>query len=107
MYGHERQTLQRIAENLRQSFSDRIVALYAFGSRVRGSHGAWSDFDLLVVVKDKEPQIESAIIGVIVDEEMKDGLSFTPVVKDHGAFEQEKRFHAPFYENIVREGVLL
>lgn len=107
MYKHERQTLQRIAESLRQKFSDRILALYVFGSRVRGSHGAWSDFDLLVVVKDKEPQIESAIIGMIVDEEMREGLSFTPVVKDWGAFEQERRFHTPFYENIVREGVLL
>jgi len=107
MYGHERQTLHRIAENLRQAFSDRIVAFYAFGSRVRGSHSAWSDFDLLVVVKDKEPQIESAIIGMIVDEEMRAGVSFAPVVKDRGAFEQEKRFHTPFYENIVREGVSL
>ena len=107
MYAHERQALQRIAAKLRQRFAHRIVALYAFGSRVRGAHNAWSDFDLLVVVRDKEPQIEHEIISVIVDEEMKSGLSFAPLVKDHRAFEKEKGFHAPFYENIVREGVSL
>ncbi len=107
MYPHERQTLQRIATQLRQSFADRIVALYAFGSRARGTQSAWSDFDLLIVVRDKDPKIEHEIISLIVDEEMKSGLSFAPLVKDHGAFEKEKGFHTPFYENIVREGVPL
>lgn len=107
MYAHEREALKRIAGQLREKFAARIVALYAFGSRVRGSHGAWSDFDLLVVVQDRTPRIESEIIGTIVDEEMRTGLSFTPVVKDAGAYELEKRFHTPFYENVTREGVAL
>lgn len=107
VYTHEKQTLHHIAKNLRGRFSDRIVALYAFGSRVRGSHDTWSDFDVLVVVQDKTPWIESEIIGMIVDEEIRAGLSFTPVVKDARAFELEKRFHTPFYENITREGVPL
>lgn len=105
MYRHEREVLGRILQRLRTEFPDRIVAAYAFGSRVRGDHEAWSDFDLLVVVRDKDPLIESAIIGVIVDEEIKAGLSFTPVVKDLRAFEMEKKFHTPFYENILAEGV--
>ncbi len=40
-------------------------------------------------------------------EEMKSRLSFTPVVKDQRAFEMEKKFHTPFYENIMTEGVLI
>jgi len=104
---HERQTLQRIAVELRLRFSERIAALYAFGSRVRGSHGEWSDFDVLVVIRDKNPDIESEIIGLIVDEEIKSGLSFAPVVKDASAFDMEMRFHSPFYENVTREGVPL
>lgn len=107
MYLHERDTLQRIAANLRERFSDRIAALYAFGSRVRGSHDEWSDFDLLVIVRDKNPRVESEIIGMIVDEEIESGLSFTPVVKDARAFEMEKGLHTPFYENVTREGVAL
>ncbi len=107
MHLHEREALHRIAERLRAELSDRVVALYAFGSRVRGNHGTWSDFDVLVVVQDRTPRIESEIIGIIVDEESRAGLSFTPVVKDARAFELEKRFHTPFYENVTREGVPL
>jgi predicted nucleotidyltransferase len=104
---HERQVLDRIAANLRERFAERITALYAFGSRVRGRHGAWSDFDVLVVIRDKDPRAEAEIVSMIVDEEFKAGLSFTPVVKDAQAFDLEKGFQTPFYENITREGVLL
>jgi len=107
MHTHERQVLDRIAASLREKFADRIAVLYAFGSRVRGDHDAWSDFDVLVVVRDKDPGVEAEIVGIIVDEEFKAGLSFTPVIKDARAFDLERRFHTPFYENIAREGVPL
>lgn len=107
MYPHERRALERIAAGLKARFGERIVEICAFGSRVRGNHGAWSDFDLLVVVRDRDPRTEAEIVGIIVDGEVEAGLSFAPVIKDAAAFEMEKRFQSPFYENIVREGVLL
>jgi predicted nucleotidyltransferase len=107
MYLHEKQTLQRIAASLRERFAERIVAFYAFGSRVRGTHHAWSDFDVLVVIRDRNPEAEAEIVGIIVDEEAKAGLSFAPVIKDERAFALEKALRSPFYENIMREGVPL
>lgn len=107
MQKHEQEALARITEVLRGRFPGRISAILAFGSRVRGDHDAWSDFDVLVVVQDKTPSLENEIIGTFVDEELKLGLSFTPVVKDAAAFEMEKNHHTPFYENLTREGVPL
>ncbi len=107
MYTHEKKALKRIIEKLKERFSTRIVSVYAFGSRVRGDHDEWSDFDVLVIVVGKTPEIESEIISIFVEEEIKSGLSFTPVIKDIQAFELEKRFNTPFYENITKEGVLL
>lgn len=107
MHQHEKKALDRIAANLRVRFPEKISAAYAFGSRVRGDHGVWSDFDLLVVVREKTPALEAEIIGLIVEEERQAGLSFSPVVKDTRAFEREKGLQTPFYENLVREGVLL
>ena len=107
MYPHERRALERIAARLKAQFADRITGIYAFGSKVRGDHGDWSDFDLLVTVRDRDPRIEAEIVGLIVDEEIEAGLSFAPVVKDADAFELEKRLRSPFSENIAREGVLL
>jgi predicted nucleotidyltransferase len=107
MYAHEKRVLNRITKNLRKQFPGRIVHVYAFGSRARGNHGEWSDFDILVVVKDRDPLIEEAIISSFVEEELRSGLLFTPLIKDQKAFESEKRFHTPFYENLTREGTAL
>jgi predicted nucleotidyltransferase len=106
MFAHEKKALKHITEKLKKRFSNRIISVYAFGSRVRGDHGEWSDFDVLVVVKNREPQIEYEIISIFVDEETESGLFFSPVIKDIRAFEMEKKYHTPFYKNIMKEGVL-
>lgn len=103
----ERRTLERIAARLREELPGRIASIYAFGSRVRGDHGGWSDFDVLVIVKNRTPELESRVIETFVEEEMAGGVSFTPVIKDSRSFELEERFHTPFYENVTAEGVLL
>jgi uncharacterized protein len=107
MFTYEKNILNRLTENLKEKFPDRIMAVYAFGSRVRGDHGEWSDFDVLVVVKNKTPEIANEIISLFVDEEIQSGIPFSPVIKDINAFEMEKHHNTPFYENIMKEGVLL
>jgi uncharacterized protein len=107
MHTHDKEALERITLRMSERLTERLVSVYAFGSRVRGDHDQWSDFDVLVVVRDKEPEVEKYIIGIFVDEELESGTSFTPVVKDIRAFELEKKHHTPFYENLAREGVLL
>jgi len=103
----ELQVLREISKQLHQKFGERIVCMYAFGSRVRGDFSASSDFDVLVVIRDKNPEIEYAIVSVIVDIEMQYNLSFTPLIKDEKAFELEKKYNSPFYNNIIHEGIQL
>lgn len=107
MFAYEKEALGRAVKMVREKLSDRIVSIYTFGSRARGDYEGWSDFDVLVVVKDKTPEIEAEIINTFVDEEIKSGLSFAPVIKDEESFEMEKRFETPFFENIMKEGVPL
>ncbi len=107
MYSHEKRALSDITKTLRERFPERIQGVYVFGSKARGDHGEWSDFDILVVVKDRDPSIEEAIISIFVDEEIRSGVIFTPLIKDLTAFESEKRFKTPFYENLTREGISL
>jgi|MudIll2142460700_1097286.scaffolds.fasta_scaffold146706_3 predicted nucleotidyltransferase len=106
MFTIEKDVLGRISARLKAGFPERIVAVYAFGSKVRGNHSAWSDFDVLIIVRRRDPLIEHEIIDIFVDEELQSGLIFTPVIKDAKAFEQEKDFHTPFYENILKGGIL-
>jgi len=82
VYFYEKKTLERMKERLMSALPGRVVSVFAFGSRVRGDHDRNSDFDILIVVKDRSPAIEERIMDIIVQEEMKRGLSFTPVIKD-------------------------
>ncbi len=85
----------------------KIAGLRAFGSRVRGDHGPWSDFDILVLVGGRTPALETAIIDIFVQEEERFGYSFSPVVKDVRSFAREREFSTAFFENVEREGVVL
>jgi predicted nucleotidyltransferase len=107
MYTHEREALEHIASELRRVLGDVIAGVYAFGSRVRGDHTAWSDFDVLIIISKKDTTIEQKIIGIIVDIETEYGLSFSPVIKTTGSYEKEKKFNSPFYQNITKEAIAL
>lgn len=107
MFAHEKETLERAVKSVREKLPDRIVSIYTFGSRVRGDYEEWSDFDVLVVVKSKTTQLEAEIVSIFVNEELRSGIPFSPVIKDFKTFEMEKRFNTPFYRNIIKEGILL
>jgi predicted nucleotidyltransferase len=106
MYNYEKNILNRMTERLRERFPERIMDVYAFGSRVRGDHSEWSDFDVLVVVKDRNISIEHEIIEIFVEEELHSGVMFALIIKDQKTFESERKYNTPFYQNIMKEGVV-
>ena len=104
---YEKEAINRASVKIKDKFSDNIISIYAFGSNVRGDHGDWSDLDVLVIVRDKNPEIEDEVISIFADEELKTGIPFAPVIKDIKIFEMEKKFNTTFYRNIMNEGVLI
>ncbi len=105
MHFYEKRTLEKISSTLKKNLHGDLIAIYAFGSRVRGDHREGSDFDILVIVKNRTLKIEETIIDVFVEEEMESGLSFDPLIKTASSFELEKQHHTPFYQNIQNEGI--
>ena len=61
MHFHEKRTLEKISSTLKKKLHGDIIAIYAFGSRVRGDHREGSDFDILVIVKNRTLKIEETI----------------------------------------------
>ena len=110
VYTPTRQALARVATAIRARLENnpgevRLEAIYAFGSRVRGDHGSESDLDLLVVVAGRTPEVERAVVDSCVEEELRSGIPFDPVIKDSASFALERRYHSPFYENVAREAI--
>jgi predicted nucleotidyltransferase len=106
MRDFEKKALQKISDTIHERFRHE-ADIYAFGSRVRGDNHMFSDFDLLIVIKDKTPVKEDEIVGIIVDVEIEAECSFSPVIKDSSAFDKERKFNSPFYQNIMNEGIML
>lgn len=107
MFEYEKKALANISQELRKTLGSVIAGVYAFGSRVRGDHSVLSDFDLFILVTEKNIEIERKIIGIIVDIESEYGLSFSPLIKTTRSFELEKNYNSPFYQNIKREAIVL
>lgn len=66
IFTHEKEILRQIGVRRRTLFHDRIIAIYAFRSRIRQDNDELSDFDVLVVVRNRDPQIEDRIMEVFV-----------------------------------------
>lgn len=97
--------MREIAVTLKERFPERIMKVAIFGSRVRANHDSTSDIDVLVVVKNKTPEIERSIVEVFVEAELSSGLPLSPVIKDLKAFEREKEYNSPFFQVIEEEAL--
>lgn len=106
MFVNEKNSLFRVTSQLRESFKERLKAVIAFGSRVRGDFHGESDFDVLVVVDKLSVDDEIKIIRIFSEEEAQTGIPYEPVIKSLAVFEKERLYKTGFYRNIMKEGVI-
>lgn len=98
------QIILRIKEVLHRNEPGLQIVL--FGSEARGDARADSDIDLLLLV-DKEPVTladKMALTAPLYDIELETGIQINPIVESLRKW--GKRF-TPFYENVIKEGILL
>lgn len=107
MFEYARRALDAINSALKAAFPEDIVSVTAFGSRARGDHTGDSDFDVLVVVKQRTSKLEEGIMGIFVEEEQRSGIFFDPVIKTEESLRLEREHHTAFYDNIEKEGIRL
>lgn len=105
MFKTEKQILIKITEKLKKTLGDGLIAVIAFGSRVRGDFTSESDFDVLIVVRERNTDILNKIINIFQEFELKTNIPFSPIVKSLKTFEKEKAYLTGFFRNIEREGV--
>lgn len=107
MFTAEKESMERSTKKLKSILKDNLVSVIAFGSRVRGDFHGESDFDLLIIVKERNPDVVEKVIKVLHEEEEKTGIPFSPVIKHLESFEKEKALNTTFYRNIKREGIVI
>lgn len=107
MFSFEKNAIKRTTEKLKEVLGDNLIAVAAFGSRVRGDFSQGSDFDILVVVRKRTFDVIDIINNVFGDEEDRTDIPFSVVVKETDSFEKEKIYNTTFYRNIKKEGIVL
>ena len=64
LLSHESAAIHEFARNLYQSLGRQLVGLWLFGSKARGDSDADSDIDLLVILKNAQPETRWVIWGL-------------------------------------------
>jgi predicted nucleotidyltransferase len=90
------------ADAVRQRLGAHLKDLRLFGSRARGDARADSDYDMLVIVDQRSPEIRAAIIDIEVDILDRYEALVTSVVRSESEWTQRQGL--PLAMNIEREG---
>lgn len=106
MFTIEKEAIRQATERLRKVLGENLVAVIAFGSRVRGDFHGESDFDVLIIVRKRDFEVIEKVVKVFVEEEEKTNIPFSPVIKPLDIFQKEEAYNTPFYRNIKKEGVV-
>ena len=81
------------------------AAIWAFGSRARGSAHPESDLDLLVVVPDAARDLRDGIYATAWEIGFEHGQVLSPVILSEEDFERGPMSASTLVANIRREGV--
>lgn len=95
------------AKSLAALKAPQVLAVVAFGSRVRKDFSHASDLDVLIVVKNKNsPQVEKisrAFAGLTT----ANGVLFSPVFMDKKEAQTRRKEHDSFLLNVLKDGKIL
>ena len=97
--------VHEFATALRQQLGPHVRQMLLFGSRARGDARHDSDYDMLVVVDHRTPELRTVILeieGWLMD---RYGVLVATVLRSEAEWQRAQGF--PLARNIAREGVLL
>ncbi len=87
------------------SVRDRLQKLILFGSRARGDQKPYSDYDILVVVLEKDRPLIDALYDATMEVLYKTHRLISLKIYRQADFEKFAAIPTPFIGNVLREGV--
>lgn len=85
-------------------FPDQITRVILFGSRAKGVPKPGSDYDFLIVLKEKDRKIIDEIYNVVTDFLIRYGVDISLKVYNEKDFQQLTSIPTPFMASILKTG---
>lgn len=86
---------------------DQIKQLILFGSRARGDDRPYSDYDILVVLPEKDRRVIDALYDATMQVLFRTHRLISLKIYREADFNTLASLHTPFLTNVLREGVTL
>lgn len=82
-----------------------IEEIYLFGSRARGNYSYNSDYDILIITKEKNRELIDRLYEAVIDILISTGKLISLKIFTVSEYERLKSLSTPFIRNITKEGV--
>jgi predicted nucleotidyltransferase len=107
MNERDREIISELKHRLTDDILPHLKKLIVFGSRVRGEAAEDSDIDILVVITEKNPDIEKKLediaYSVMWDYDFKPIISIKTTSESH--FNESLARGFSFYRHVEKEGI--
>jgi predicted nucleotidyltransferase len=100
----ERRAIEQFKNGVESLLGGNLVALRLFGSRARNEGTEESDLDVLVIVRQKTPQLCRRIVEVALDCDLAYDTNLAPTILTVDEYQRNREYQTPFYLNVEREG---
>jgi len=102
---NEKKALEALRSKLLQNYG--LLDLRLYGSKAKGTDVEDSDLDIMIVLEDHSPVIESEIDDLIFEINLKYNCFITPLLFSRKELEAGPLTESPIYKKIQQEGISL
>ncbi len=102
---NEKKALNDLKTALQEQY--KLLDLRIYGSKARGTDSQDSDLDIMIVLEDYSPMIESEIDDLIFEINLKYNCFITALFFGREELELGPLMESPIYKKIIQEGIIL
>ncbi|MEW5767197.1 MAG: nucleotidyltransferase domain-containing protein [bacterium] len=103
----EDKILDNFTERLISDFGSDILKIILFGSRAKGIAAPYSDYDLLLVLRERDRRIIDQIYDQVTDFLLDYGVDISLKIYSEEDFEKKLLMRIPFIMEVTKTGKLL
>lgn len=103
----EQTALDKVIQHIRSVCKDNLVSIILYGSKARGDSLPESDIDIMILVHNRDKVDRDQLYDFLLLDDIGYELNFSLNVYEIDHFNRLATMHAPFVENVLREGKTL